>query len=46
MWTRKWSATITWKRSKSELFEPACHEGNYSLRGMLSAKRAEEAGSR
>jgi hypothetical protein len=46
MWTRKWSATINWKRSKSELFEYACHEGDHSLRGMLSAKRAEEAGRR
>ena len=26
--------------------EYACHEGNYSLRGMLSAARAEEAGKR
>ena len=46
MWTRPWTATINWKRSKSELFEYACHEGNYSLRGMLSAARAEEAGRR
>jgi hypothetical protein len=43
MWTRPWSATINWKRSKGELFEYACHEGNYSLRGMLSAQRAEDA---
>ena len=43
MWTRPWTATINWKRSKSQLFEYACHEGNYSLRGMLSAVRAEEA---
>jgi hypothetical protein len=44
MWTRPWTATINWKRSRGELFEYACHEGNYSLRGMLSAKRAEEGG--
>ena len=44
MWTRPWTATINWKRSKSQLFEYACHEGNYSLRGMLSAIRAEDAG--
>jgi hypothetical protein len=43
MWTQPWTATIHWKRSKSELFEYACHEGNYSLRGMLSAARADEA---
>jgi hypothetical protein len=46
MWTRPWTATIHWKRSRGELFEYACHEGNYSLRGMLSAYRAEEAGRR
>jgi len=46
MWTRPWTATINWKRSRGELLEYACHEGNYSLRGMLSAARAEEAASR
>jgi hypothetical protein len=46
MWTRPWTATINWKRSRGELFEYACHEGNYSLRGMLSAARAAEAGPR
>jgi hypothetical protein len=43
MWTKPWTATINWKRSRGELLEYACHEGNYSLRGMLSAARAEEA---
>jgi hypothetical protein len=42
MWTKPWTATIHWKRSRGELLEYACHEGNYSLRGMLSAARAEE----
>ena len=43
MWTKPWTAVINWKRSRSELFEYACHEGNYSLRGMLAALRAEDA---
>ena len=43
MWTRPWTATINWKASKSEVFEYACHEGNYSLRGMLAGARADEA---
>ena len=43
MWTKPWTATINWKRSRGELLEYACHEGNYSLRGMLSAARSEEA---
>jgi hypothetical protein len=46
MWTRPWTATINWKRSRGELLEYACHEGNYSLRGMLSAARADEAGKK
>jgi hypothetical protein len=43
MWTKPWTAVINWKRSRGELHEYACHEGNYSMRGMLSAARAEEA---
>jgi len=46
MWTRPWTAVINWKRSRGELHEYACHEGNYSLRGMLSAARADEAARR
>ena len=46
MWTRPWTAVINWKRSSGELYEYACHEGNYSLRGMLSAARAGEVAGR
>jgi hypothetical protein len=46
MWTKPWTAVINWKRAKGEVFEYACHEGNYSLRGMLSAARADEAAAR
>jgi hypothetical protein len=42
MWTKPWTAVINWRQSRGELYEYACHEGNYSLRGMLSATRAEE----
>ena len=44
VWTRPWTAAIFWRKSNGEIFEYACHEGNISLRGMLSALRAEEAG--
>jgi hypothetical protein len=44
VWTRPWTAAIYWKKSNGEIFEYACHEGNISLRGMLAALRAEEAG--
>ncbi len=43
IWTRPWTAAIYWKKSSGDVYEYACHEGNYSLRGMLSALRAEEA---
>jgi hypothetical protein len=43
VWARPWTAAIYWKRSNGEIFEYACHEGNLSLRGMLSALRAEDA---
>jgi hypothetical protein len=43
VWTRPWTAAIYWKKSKGQIYEYACHEGNYSLRGMLSAVRSEEA---
>jgi hypothetical protein len=43
VWTRPWTAAIYWKKSAGAIYEYACHEGNLSLRGMLSALRAEEA---
>ena len=46
MWTRPWTATINWKPSKGEVLEYACHEGNYSLPGMLAGARADEAAAR
>ena len=46
VWASPWTATITWKRASGDVLEYACHEGNYSLRGMLSALRAEEAAGR
>jgi hypothetical protein len=44
VWTKPWTAMIPWRRRASgDVLEYACHEGNYSLRGMLSGARAEEA---
>jgi len=45
VWTRPWTAAIYWKKSNGEIFEYACHEGNISMRGMLSALRVEETPS-
>jgi hypothetical protein len=43
-WTRPWTAVLTLKRGNKDdrLYEYACHEGNMSLRNMLSGARAEE----
>jgi hypothetical protein len=42
-WTAPWTAATTWKRSGDQMFEYACHEGNYSLTAILRGARAEEA---
>ena len=46
VWTAPWTAAIYWQRARAEIYEYACHEGNYSLRGMLSGARADEAAAR
>jgi hypothetical protein len=40
--TRPWTAQIPMTRSTDPLFEYACHEGNYAMRGVLAGARAEE----
>ncbi|HVY66095.1 MAG TPA: hypothetical protein VHH11_14835 [Gammaproteobacteria bacterium] len=43
-WARPWTFAMNLTHDESQpLFEYACHEGNYGLRNMLSAARAEEA---
>jgi hypothetical protein len=43
-WTRPWTfaMALTKKDATQRPFEYACHEGNYGLRNILSAARAEE----
>ena len=41
-WERPWSAEVPLQKTIGPLFEAACHEGNYSMVGSLSAARAEE----
>jgi hypothetical protein len=44
-WTRPWTVAFTLSRDPGyQIFEYACHEGNYSIANMLRAFRAEEAG--
>ena len=42
-WTKPWTAALTLERQPDgSLFEYACHEGNNSMRNILSAARAAE----
>ena len=43
VYTRPWTVMWPLKRAPGPLFEEACHEGNYSLPGMLRAVRLQEA---
>jgi len=40
---RPWTASIPYIRTTDQLFEYACHEGNYGMEGILQGARAEEA---
>ena len=42
IWTKPWTAMVPWTSANGDIYEYACHEGNYSLANMLSAARAEE----
>ncbi|MBS0363763.1 MAG: hypothetical protein JSR98_20515 [Proteobacteria bacterium] len=43
LFTRPWRAEMVFRKAEGRLFEYACHEGNYSLPGMLAAARTLEA---
>ena len=42
-WVRPWTAQVELLRTDEPLYEYACHEGNYSMAGILAGARAEEA---
>jgi hypothetical protein len=42
-WDRSWTGEYPWNATKENLYEYACHEGNYSLGGMLRGARQKEA---
>ena len=42
-WSRPWTSSQPMVRTDSPLYEYACHEGNYSMEGILGGTRAEEA---
>ncbi len=42
-WVKPWTAELTLDQQPDDsLFEYACHEGNNSMRNILSAARAAE----
>jgi len=42
-YTRPWTGETHLMRSNTRMFEDACHEGNYSMRNILEAARAQDA---
>lgn len=41
-WIRPWTAEFPMNKTKSQIYEYACHEGNYGMANLLSAARAED----
>jgi hypothetical protein len=41
-WTQPWTAAFFMRPAEGELYEYACHEGNYGLRNILENARDEE----
>lgn len=41
-WTRPWSVEVPMARSLDQVWEFACHEGNYGMDGILAGHRADE----
>jgi len=41
-WVRPWSAQLVMGPAQGEIYEFACHEGNYGMANNLSGARAEE----
>jgi len=44
-WTTAWTASIPMRRTDVPMYEYACHEGNYSMPGILAGQRADEKAS-
>jgi hypothetical protein len=43
MYTAAWGGEIPMTRLHAQIYEYACHEGNYSLAGVLSGARYQES---
>ena len=42
VWTKPWSGEYTWRATNQKVYEYACHEGNYSMGGILRGARLLE----
>ena len=40
--TQVWGGEVPWRKYDQQIFEYACHEGNYALANVLSGARYEE----
>jgi len=45
-WTRPWTAQVFMVKSPDNMYEYACHEGNYGLAGVLAGARLAEAAAK
>ncbi len=43
VWTSPWSGEYVWRSSDEKVFEYACHEGNYSMGGIMRGARLLES---
>jgi hypothetical protein len=41
-WEKPWGGEVAMNKSRDNLYEYACHEGNYALPGILAGAREEE----
>ena len=41
-WTKPWTAAVPLRSTEDQMFEYACHEGNYGMMDILRGARAEE----
>ena len=42
IYTTPWTATLFMKKSKDQIYEYACHEGNEAMTGTLNGERVKE----
>ena len=42
-WTTPWKFAVPMKKNDEQMFEYACHEGNYGMTNLLAGSRAQDA---